>query len=132
MHITKCKLQRLKKSTWPRSEDLSPLGDTRLGKVPRKLLGSLDALAYKSGCFCTSPWDIKFLNRSIWWGASGSSITMTRLPREKPPPKISIQKERKEASMRIFFMDLNNFFFLSFDFSRLGHYDLKCPSFLHS
>ena len=46
----------VKKSTWLRSEDLlSPLGDAGLGKVPRKLLGSLDALAYKSGCFCTSP-----------------------------------------------------------------------------
>ena len=45
----------MNKSTWLRSEDLSPLDDAGLGKVPRNLLGSLDALAYKSGCFCTSP-----------------------------------------------------------------------------
>lgn len=72
-----------------RLRDLSSFNDPGLGKVPRNPFGSLDGLAYRRGCLWTSPWDIKFLNKSMWWGASASSITMTRLPKGKPPPKIS-------------------------------------------
>lgn len=72
-----------------RSSGLSSLDEAGLGKVPRNPLGSLAGLAYKRGWLWTSPWDIKFLNKSIWCGASGSSMTTTKLPRGKPPPNIS-------------------------------------------
>lgn len=64
------------------------------GKVPKNALGSLDGLAYRSGWLWTSPWDIKFLSKSMWWGASASSSTITKLPSGNPPPSISKQHKQ--------------------------------------